>query len=257
MLGDGSSFFQFLQMLSDIFNSKHIDRKPFQSRDLLKVVGARSQKSEKMHLFESTGYVIPRPSNPPGTQIETLKYSLRELKNLKQELLSEGTEVSTNDILMADIAKRFHRDIPLYEDRFIVRCPVDYRNILNLPPDYFGNAIRDAVAVFEKNEIEALSLGETALKIRQAIRSIDITSIRQSLECLNGLRKEAGIGIFENMGCPGLLVSNLSKFPIASIDFGLGSPIGFHHASLNPRLALILSSDDGLEVRFKRPLEVG
>lgn len=32
------------------------------------------------------------------------------------------------------------------------------------------------------------------------------------------------------------------------------SPIGFHHASLIPRLALIPSASDGFEVRFKHPI---
>lgn len=34
-----------------------------------------------------------------------------------------------------------------------------------------------------------------------------------------------------------------------------GEPIGFHHASLSPRLGLILPSDDGVVVHFKRPNE--
>jgi hypothetical protein len=154
---------------------------------------------------------------------------------------------------MAKLAKRFHKDIPLYEDQFIVRCPVDYRKIFGLPQDYFGNAVRDAVSIFTPNEIEQMSLADVALRIRQSIHSIDKNSVLKSLRALDYHRKTEGIDIFENMGCPGLLVSNLSKFPIQKIDLGMGAPTCFYHGSFSPRLSLILPATDGVVVRFKKP----
>jgi NRPS condensation-like uncharacterized protein len=252
LLGDGTSIFQFLDCLSKISISEGLNARPSNQRDLLKVPPT-SELSLK-NLFESTGYVVPRPPNPEGFTVETFKHSHHDLKRLKAICASEGVDVSSNDILMADLAKRFHRDIPLHDDKFVVRCPVDYRKILGLPSEYFGNAVRDAVAVFKVGEVDDLTLAEVALRIRRSIQSVDRPSIERSLKCLDAVRRDHGIGIFEEMGCPGLIVSNLSKFPIAKIDFGLGEPIKLHHASLNPRLGLILPSADGVVVQFKRPL---
>lgn len=252
MLGDGTSFFQFLDYLSKISISEGSNACPYNQRDLLKV--HPTNEFSLKNLFESTGYVVPRPQNPARFTIETFKHTHQDLKRLKALCANQGIDVSSNDILMADLAKRFHQDIPSHENNFVVRCPVDYRKIFDLPSEYFGNAVRDAVAIFKVGEVDDMTLAEVALRIRMSIQAVDRPSIERSLKCLDAVRQDHGIGIFEEIGCPGLLVSNLSKFPFSKINFGLGAPIKLHHASLNPRLALILPSTDGVLVQFKRPL---
>ncbi len=252
ILGDGTSFFNFLNCLSKLSCSEGVIEMPSNRRDLLQINDAN--EAGETDLFKATGYVTPRPKNPEKFSLEVFRVSNGELNKNKAICADQGAVVTSNDILMADLAKRFHRDIPSYENQFIVRCPVDYRNIFGLPAEYFGNAVRDAVAIFEVGEIDELSLPEIAVRIRQSIQGVDRKSIEKSLTCLDQLRRKNGIRIFENIGCPGLLVSNLSKFPIPKIDLGLGPPIGFHHASLNPRLGLILPAEEGVEVRFKRPV---
>jgi len=252
MLGDGMSFFRFLSSLSANCLHKKAGSKPCDQRELLQR-GSLPGDSRKA-LFAATGYVIPRPPNPDAFSVERIHYSNQELEMLKRHCMAKGFQVSTNDILMAELAKRFHRDIPLHNGQFIVRCPVEYRKILGLPSEYFGNAVRDALTILQPEEIETMDIANLAGKIRKSILDVGKESIEESLRCLNALREENGIEIFEDVGCPGLLVSNFSKFPIRKIDFGLGAPSVFHHASLNPRLALILHAQDGVDVRFKRPL---
>lgn len=253
LLGDGASFFQFISVLSRICKEGDATINTCNQRELLQV-RSRLSANEKL-LFDSTGYIMPRPPNPLNYQTEIIKYSFSTLAKLRMD--SEGREapVSNNDIVMADLAKRFHSSIPLHNGKFIIRCPVDYRKIIGLPVGYFGNAVRDALAIFEPEEFEKMELLDIAKRIKGAIRSVDKHSVIDSLASLDSLRKKYGIRIFEQLGCPGLLVSNLSNFPVQSVDLGIGAPIGFHHASLNPRLALILRLPDGLEVRFKRPIK--
>jgi len=271
MLGDGMSFFQFLEHLSQICTSQPSMAKASNQRDLLQIDSLDISSDQTMigSLFDETGYIMPRPANPSAFRLESFSYSRQQLIDLQKSyanqsirvassairMADQGLRVSSNDILMAELAKRFHRSIPLYENKLIVRCPVDYRKILGLPDGYFGNAVRDAIAVFQPNEIENLQVPEIALRIRQSIQSIDKNSILRSLRCLDTLRKKNGISIFEDLGCPGLLVSNLSKFPTAQIDLGIGPPTGLHHASLNPRLGLILPTQNGVQVHFKCPIE--
>ena len=151
-LGDGSSFFQFLVTLSNIINDKPLDDDCCNERSLLEM-----KDTPRSSLFESTGYVSPRPPNPISYEIENLRYTFAELSSLKENCNSSRASLSSNDLIMADLAKRFHRDIPLHEGKFIIRCPVDYRSIYELPKNYFGNAVRDAVACFDPHEIDNLS----------------------------------------------------------------------------------------------------
>ena len=136
---------------------------------------------------------------------------------------------------MAFLLKRFYASIPLTDDgKIIVRCPVDYRNIYSrTTKNYFGNAVKDAVAFFNPEDIEKLSLGAIATEILHAISSVNEESIHKSLNCLDRLCLQNGVDIFESVGCPGLLVSNLSKFPMDKIDIGLGAPKKFFHSSIN------------------------
>ena len=249
MLGDGASFFMFMEYLSRAINSEtfHVSISSDRSK-----LNAYVQTS-KTDLFDSTGYIRPRPKNPHRVDVENILYSFAELEEMKDLCKTSGVKVSTNDIVMADLTKRFHKSIPLFNNRFIVRCPVDYRNITGIGQNYFGNAVKDAVTTFIPEDLDGLTLPLIANTIRKSIDSINQNSVKESLTALDSFRQENGISAFQDLGCPGLLVSNLSKFPISEIDLGSGKPCNFHHASLNPRLALILPASNGLLVKFKRP----
>jgi hypothetical protein len=253
MLGDGKSTFQFLTELSNLCVKGAVDSTPFDAREILLLGDGEFHGRASDELFAATGYVLPKPPAPPSQVLETIHYSNSDLETLRADFSRRGIAVSRNDIIMADLAKKFHTDIPLHEGKFIIRCPVDYRGIFGLPENYFGNAIRDAVAVFEPDVLEEMKLEDVAIKIRQAIAGVDSAAVRNSLQCLNALREQEGFNVFEDVGCPGLIVTNWTKFPIPKMDFGIGAPQNFYHASINPRLAIILPASNGVEVRFKRP----
>lgn len=249
MLGDGTSFFQFMRIFCDLARNKEPHTCPLNTRELVKAKTPLTHDFEN-DLFKNTGYCIPRPPTPKSVSTEFSFFSIEEIKRLRGP-----HKITTNDIIMASLAKKYHTTILLHNGKFIVRCPVDYRKIYNLPTYYFGNAVRDAITEFHPEEIHKLGLIDIALRIRSSIQSINEQSVSNSLRSLEDLRQRYGIKIFEEIGCPGLLVSNFSHFPINEMDFGLGAPLGFHHASLNPRLALILAKEGGFESRFKKPLE--
>ena len=255
LLGDGASYSYFLNLLTDFYATQTPPARPISNRrDLLQNLADSSPTSSlRKNLYEATGYVTPRPPNPDQVSVETLHFSNEEVEDLRKTFLATE-KISVNNILMAVIAKKFHATVPLHNGKFLVRCPVDYRKILGLPAGYFGNAVRDAVAVFEPAEIERASIEDVAFKIQDAIQQVDKANVVESLRHLDSFRQANGIQIFEDVGCPGLLVSNLSKMPFQNIVFDLGAPIGFHHASLNPRLALILASPVGFKIPYKRPV---
>ncbi len=254
MLGDGKSIFHFLSELSRVCSGGTVINKPCDDRGKLIRGSGNYLGHAQAELFRTAGYVMPKPATAVNAHLEKIHYSKNKLDALQAKLVGRGISISKNDIVMADLAKRFHSFVPLHEGKFIIRCPVDYRRTLGLSETYFGNAIRDAVAAFDPAALKEMKIEEIALGIRRAINSVDGESVQQSLQCLYALREEKGFGVFEDVGCPGLIVTNCTKFPISKMDFGIGPPNKFHQASINPRLAILLPSMDGLEVRFNRPI---
>lgn len=249
LLGDGASFFIFLDALS-----QEICRSDFQT----KLNTERSKLCDLVQLsnasfFDSTGYIHPRSPSNNYEEIEQIYYTNETVNQMKASCIASGVRVSANDIIMADLVMRFHKNVPLFQNKFIVRCPVDYRKMTGIGQNYFGNAVKDAIAIFDPNELENLNLVTIAKRIRKSIESVEILTVKNSLSALDQFRRENGINAFQELGCPGLLVSNLSKFPIAKIDLGSGVPVNFHHASLNQRLALILPTENGYMAKVKLP----
>lgn len=255
LLGDGFSFFLFLNTL--VRSLRHLPEPQTIShaRNLLYTPQASARPFNEEELYRVSGYVTPRPPNPIHCTEDRIFISTEELQALKREAQSRERRLSPNDVIMAYLLKRYYRDIPPGPDgQIIVRCPVDYRRTYSrASAQYFGNAVRDAVASFNPQTLPQLSLGEVAQEVRRAVSAVNEASVEASLRCLDSLRRERGIHAFAELGCPGLLVSNLSKLPFYEIDLGLGAPTQLHHASLNPRLAIVLPAENGAEIRFRRP----
>lgn len=250
VLGDGASFFLFMRCLSRMVAQPVFEFPATVDRSSLK---AHIHNDYDVNLFADTGYITPRPHSPESVALEYVHYSFAQIEEVKEEAKNRGKSLSSNDVIMADLALKFQSSIPRYHDKFIVRCPVDYRKIMGLGEHYFGNAVRDAVVSFHMVELENMTLIDVASSIRNAINHLDTQAVSRSLTALDQFRRQYGVDGFQNLGCPGLLVSNLSKFPISEVDLGSGPPRKFHHASLNPRLALILSDPDGYVVKLKIP----
>ena len=254
LLGDGASFFLFLKILSDICIYQKTTLTLSTDRQALIPKTSEDLPIDTQKLFSTTGYVTPRLPSSIRSTVERVNFSNSDLGRLKSVAAKAGVRISANDIIMADLLKRFHHEFPLVGKQYLVRCPVDMRSVdSRLSTNYFGNAVKDALAFFDVVEIKEFSLAQVAQRIRQAVEGAHSQSFQVSLQTLNNLRIQKGFQIFEHLGCPGFLVSNLSKFPVSQINLGTGSPVGFYHASLNPRLAIVLPGRDGVEVYMKRP----
>jgi hypothetical protein len=249
-LGDGASFFLFLRSLVAFLHGEAPPPAHF-GRSCLQGPPGGAGRPE---LFPVSGYVLPRLPDLPPAAPERICFGKEELSAARARAESHGMILSENALMMAALAKRFRTQIPLYEGKFLVRCPVDYRARLGLPAGYFGNAVLDAVAAFTPGEMQAFSEMEIARRITDAIRAVTPARIARHLANLRRLREEEGPSIFEEISCPGLLVSNLTKLPFAGIDLGAGPPVGVFPASLNPRLAVVLPGEDAYEVRIRPPL---
>jgi AAA+ superfamily predicted ATPase len=111
---------------------------------------------------------------------------------------------------------------------------------------YFGNAVKDAVCYFSPDELPALGLSEISQRIRSSIKSVTLESVKTHLKSLEKLRQQEGLGVFENVTCPGLLVSNLSQLPLHEINFGLGAPLRFSQGRGWKNLVILTAQDGGI-----------
>jgi hypothetical protein len=139
-----------------------------------------------------------------------------------------------------------------------VSCPVDFRRILRaVPRTYFGNALCFATVSTDYEKLVSAPLGELALLVREAVTRVRQDYVSGSLQTLERLRRQRGLAVLEEIHVVppqhGILVTNVSRLPMQSLDFGAGIPTAFRALSSTQRAAAILPADDGMEIRVYSP----
>ncbi|WP_437534491.1 acyltransferase [Sorangium sp. So ce726] len=139
-------------------------------------------------------------------------------------------------------------------DGLKVAFPVDYRRCFGGRLDaYFGNAVRMAPLVVDRGRLERATLPELAAEVQAAVHGVlDQRGARASLACLEQLRRERGLaGVRELHPVDphdGLLVTNMSRLPLAMLDFGGGPPARALLPATWERTAVIQQGERGIEV---------
>jgi hypothetical protein len=139
-----------------------------------------------------------------------------------------------------------------------VTCPVDFRRILRtVPRTYFGNALCSATASIDYEGLVGASLGQLALLVHEAVNRVREDYVSGSLQTLESLRRQRGLAVLEEIHVVppqhGILVTNISRLPMQSLDFGSGIPTAFRALSSTQRAAAILPAEDGVEIRVFHP----
>ena len=249
LLGDGYSLTMFMQALSEVCLGTGSTFSPGNNREALvpKIVDESGRALDR--LFAETGncLYVEDEGALRQTKSETVEFQQDELESLKNEAATANEKVTENDVVMAALFQRFCGRLPAAHDgRRAVRCPVDFRrSVPGLSANYFGNAVKEAVASFPDDNLSKIGFPDLVKSIRQAISNVTPESVRQTLACLDQLRRQEGLGIFKDLGSPGLLVTNLSRMPFQSLDLGIGAPVQFYVATFPPRVAIITRSVKG------------
>jgi shikimate O-hydroxycinnamoyltransferase len=187
-------------------------------------------------------------------------------KERMNELLAEAKQdcevaLFHNDALTAWL---WRRCVPQWETgdgnpSTYMTCPVDFRRILKaVPRTYLGNALCFATAAMDYVQLANASLGELALLIREAVGQVRQAYVSGSLQTLERLRRQRGPAVMEEVHVVppqhGMLVTNISRLPMRSLDFGAGIPTAFRALSSSQRGAAILPAIDGVEIRIFHPV---
>ena len=99
----------------------------------------------------------------------------------------------------------------------------------------FGNALCFATASINYEGLVDASLGELALLVREAVTQVRQDYVSNSLQTLERLRRQRGLSVLEEIHVVpprhGILVTNVSRLPMQSLDFGAGIPTAFRALS--------------------------
>jgi shikimate O-hydroxycinnamoyltransferase len=186
-----------------------------------------------------------------------------------KELLREAqtmcdVPLTNNDVITAFLWREY---VPRWCEResnplTYVTLPFDFRRALKaLSRTFFGCALCFVTASLDHESLLRAPLGELALLVRQAVGRAKEDYIRGSLQTLDGLRRERGLGVVEEIHVRhprnGIAVTNISRLPIQGLDFGSGVPTGFQAYTQVMRGAGIMPAQDGVQVRLFLPPETG
>ena len=263
-VADGFSYFYFLSAWSKVFRGLSIIP-PDHSRELLR------PETESKHLkpgydevFNKCGLFMLGRRNEfsrENQKWDKIIYKTDELKSMVGQAQSESPlRLSVNDIVTARFWKEYglrwtpeDQDIMTY-----VSCPVDFRRIFpGFPGNYFGDGLCLATSALKREDLPEMPVSGLAAAIRSSVARVNETFIRSSMETLETVRKQNGLGIMENIHVvhpvSGLLVTNLSRLPVNELIFNCGPPAASDILTTAQRGAVILPAEDGLEIRVCLP----
>lgn len=260
-LVDGFSYFHFLSSWSRVYHGQRI-LPPVHQRELLTPkASAPTELVTPDEVLTQSGLFWAGKRHPVARD-RLSEERLLISKETIQELLTEARqdcEVSLfpNDALTAHLWRACITQWVDGSDNPVtsVSCPVDFRRILRaVPRTDFGCAICGTTVSLDYDTLTSAPLGELALLVRQAVARVKQDYVSGALETLERLRQQRGLTAMEEVHVRhpqhGMVVSNISRLPIQSLDFGAGLPMAFGALPSAERSAAILRAENGVDVRL-------
>jgi hypothetical protein len=136
-------------------------------------------------------------------------------------------------------------------------CAHDVRRFLPEPAArYFGNCTGGISRELEQAELQRFSVGPISHALHAQLRQFGSAQALDFLACIQGLLEHGGMKALQRMRIwdpqQGLLVSNMTRMPLANLDFGAGAPVAAYPLVAR-RCAMILAAPEGYRVLIGRP----
>ncbi|MFZ5515267.1 MAG: acyltransferase [Candidatus Zhuqueibacterota bacterium] len=250
LAGDGYSYFYFLATWAALSRSHlmplkvHLIRpfyKPNYHRTILK----------KFHFPETN---LPTPPSQNDATVQCQEIPGEEVRNAVHAINADaGQQISANDFLSAVFLKKAVQvRAGHFSDRVSLTMPIDVRKqIPHYGPKFLGNGIMFHTATFRKQTVETATVAELAIAIREARPTITRESYLFFLERIEAViqnREFQDLRPFDpDTGC---LVTNLSRMPADTLNFGAGTPDLIFPLTIEKNAAAILSKDNVYQVRM-------
>jgi hypothetical protein len=257
---DGFSFFFFLTAWA-ARTRREPARKPVLDRGPLLLPAAEPAVTRALtreSLLERTGVAW---CGARAQLARSMRWSVRRLSHetvatLQREAAEAsaavgGPAMSLNDWLTAALWQEQVARWP--ETRLPQRltCAFDFRRVYPaVPANFFGNGIVAAGLTIEREELLALPRRELAQRIRGAVAAVGPNVVTDTVACLEGLRLERGLGVIDELDIVdperGFVLTNMSRLPLAPLDFGGGAPRALRILTTAPRTAFVLPDPAGV-----------
>lgn len=259
-VADGFSYFLFLASWSRLFRGLDV-APPSHERALLAAEAAGGEPTaDELRADCGLFRAGPRPESRRGLRWETHAFPRDRLRAALGEAQAGcPVRLSHNDVMAATL---WRDQVPRWtaegDGDAYLDCPVDHRRLLpGLPVAYFGCAVVQAAAVHDLRSLASAPLGELALRVRRAVDGVDLPRVRRALATAERLRRAGGLAAVAECHVVhprrGLLVTNLSRLPVAEVAFDAGPPVAFDMLTPGERCAVVLPAADGFEVRVCPP----
>jgi shikimate O-hydroxycinnamoyltransferase len=262
---DGYSYFTFLSSWARLFRGEPFPPPSHARGKLIPAAGDDGPAPGTRELLERCG--IFRDGRRSEVDRDHLRWDRHLLSRAELVTLHEEAQrgspirLSHNDTVAAWLWKRYlapwagdDPSVPTY-----VSCPVDFRRLhAAAGPAYFGCAVALATASIPRGELAGAPLGDLATRVRRAVGAVDAAAVDRSLLTLERFRRAEGLAAMEE--CTpvhprqGLLLTNLSRLPLADVAFDAGEPVAFDILTPGVRGAVALPAADGIDLRVFLPV---
>ena len=263
-LVDGFSFFHFLSSWARIAQGKRI-LSPVHNREMLMAVAIdHEEKVTADDLLTRCGLFLGRQhrkNETPSIDEESLSLSLDTMRNVRAEAQRDcDVPLFDNDVITAYVWKEYGNKWAnvVNDATTFMTVPFDFRRLLReVPRMYFGCALAFATASLTYDRLRSASLGEISCLVRKSIAQVTSDYVHGSLRTLEALRRGRGLSTIQQIDVRhpqrGLVVTNISRLPLSSVDFGWGPPVGFKATAQADRGVVILPSDESVVIRAFPP----
>ena len=224
LAGDGYSYFYFLSVLANLSKKNQIPLRSHLTRALVRPHHRRTVLQD----FSFRGIDPEQPQQKEDFVIEFSEIPKEEVRSIIKEIsASKALKVSRNDVLCAiAVRKLIGLGQGSFGDTVSLTIPIDVRRrIKGYGERFFGNGLMLHTVNLRREHVENSDIGEIAIGIRESMPAI---TKQVYLDYLSGLEelidkgKQGELRPFKP--ARGCLVTNISRLPVAGLDFGTGVP---------------------------------
>lgn len=250
LAGDGYSYFYFLSVLANLSKKNPIPLRSHLTRALARPHHRRTVLKD----FSFCGLEPEQPQQKEDFVIEFSEIPREEVRSIIKDIsTSKALKVSRNDVLCAIAVKKL---IGLGQGSFggtvSLTIPIDVRRrIKGYGERFFGNGLMLHTVNLRREHVENSEIGEVATGIRESMPAITkqvyldyLSSLEQSI----AEREKTDLRPFDpDNGC---LVTNISRLPVARLDFGTGVPELLFPLTIEKNSAAIMADKQKFILRF-------
>lgn len=265
-LVDGFSYFMFMSYWASLAKTPltrvfdYLKLKLFQPQfDRSLLCPSDLPKSvSKIELSTKTGCIVGAErsfGDFKQNKFEIVRYPKEEIQEDVARANSQSQiTLSAHDLITVKLLREFAKKWNSEDDVLNVTSAFDYRRVHKyLKRFYFGNAVLGTYTQINFKDLYNKEVWELAEMIRSTTSSINHESAVDSLRYLEKFRLENGTKSMANIHVShperGFLITNLSRVPVASLDFGAGAPFQIVPMTMAPRVFIVMSDEKDYIVR--------